>query len=518
MDQKTSEFTKQPLIFPIITIFIILLLTILPKRSNNKSTGGRRHLPGPWKLPIIGNLHQLAVSSLPHRRLRELSATHGPLMHLQLGEISTVVVSSAELAREFLHTHDLNFATRPYLASAGIIFYGCRDIAFAPYGEYWKEMRKICAMELLSPTQVRSLRPIMEQEIDKLIQLVRTNNSENTRLKPVNLSRMLTSLGNSVTCRSAFGITPKQEEVFLPFIEKIVEELGGFSLGDLFPSSKLLRWITGSEAKLERLHEAADVILESIITDHVAKRLDGDQMNGGDHEDLVDVLLKLKERNQDLDFEFSNREIKAVITDIFIAGSDTWTVTVEWAISELIKNPEMMKKAQTELRQLFAHHKKVDESMVHELHYLQLVLKETLRLHPPGPLMIPREARETVEIDGHQIPSGTRVIINAWAIGRDPRHWTDPEKFNPERFRGSTVDYKGLDFEFIPFGGGRRVCPGMQYAMTIIRFALASLLYHFDWELPEGMDGEDLDMSEGFGIEVRRKNDLVLVPNLYRPV
>ncbi|CAN1190400.1 Cytochrome P450 71D8 [Linum perenne] len=310
MDKKTSEFTKQPLIFPIITIFIILLLTILTKRSNNKSTGGRRHLPGPWKLPIIGNLHQLAVSSLPHRRLRELSTTHGPLMHLQLGEISTVVVSSAELAREFLHTHDLNFATRPYLASAGIIFYGCRDIAFAPYGEYWKEMRKICAMELLSPTQVRSLRPIMEQEIDKLIQLVRTNHSDNTRLEPVNLSRMLTSLGNSVTCRSAFGITPKQEEVFLPFIAKIVEELGGFSLGDLFPSSKLLRWITGSEAKLERLHEAADVILESIITDHVAKRsddLDGDQMNGGD-EDLVDVLLNLKERNQDLDFEFSNRD------------------------------------------------------------------------------------------------------------------------------------------------------------------------------------------------------------------
>ncbi|CAI0441022.1 unnamed protein product [Linum tenue] len=521
------------------TVVIIILAT---RRRRSKS-GVSRLPPGPWKLPVIGNLHQMLAGGgdrhLPHRRLAHLATRYGPLMQIQLGEIPSVVVSSPEWARAIMQAHDLNFATRPVLPSVAIIFYGCRDIAFAAYGEYWREMRKVCAVELLGPRRAQQLGPIMEEEMAQMVKRISSSSSSSSLLcdnpsttsvtqgttttRPcmlssscVNLTQMLLSLGNAITSRAAFGKAQRQEDVFLPFIEQMVNTLGGFTFGDLFPSWKLLRRVVGTEKKLKELHGAADVVLEGIISDHLAKRsvvaADDD-----DDQDLVDVLLNLKE-DKHLGYTFSNSEIKAVILDLFLAGTETWTVTVEWAMSQLMKNPRIMEKAQREVRHVVAgaagggNSRKIDAATVDELGYLQLVVKETLRLHPPGPLTIPRECRETIVIDGYRIPAKTRVIVNAWAIGRDPRHWVEPEKFHPERFLDLAIDYKGLDFEFIPFGSGRRVCPGMQYAVSSINLALANLLYHFDWKLPNGIQPQDFDMSEGFGIEVKRKNELFLIP------
>ncbi|CAN1794049.1 Costunolide synthase [Linum perenne] len=420
--------TEQLLFLALITILTsTLILLNLRSKSTNKD---RNPLPpGPRKLPLIGNLHHLATSSLPHRRLNELAKQYGPLMHLQLGEIPTVVISSPEVAKQFMKTHDLNFCTRPLSPASAIIFYGGRDIGFAPYGDYWKHMRKICAVDLLSAKRVRSFVPVIEEEIDNLRRLIFRSDGQ-----VVNMSRMVKSLGNSFTCRAAFGM--KEEE------------------------------------------------------------------------DLVDVLLNIGEKNPAavLGFPFSNVEIKAVLTDIILAGSDTWTVLVEWALSELIKNPSVMNKAQEEVRQAFDEKGKIEESKLGELHYLQLVIKETA---------VPREARETVMIDGYRVPAKTRVIVNLWAIGRYPNHWTEPDKFDPERFINSPVDFKGRNFELIPFGAGRRICPGMLYAVTVINFVLANLLYHFDWNLPHGMKPEDVDLTERFGFEVRLKNDLVLIPKPY---
>lgn len=184
---------------------------------------------------------------------------------------------------------------------------------------------------------------------------------------------------------------------------------------------------------------------------------------------------------------------------------------MEWAISELLKNPRVMKKAQAEVRQAFKGKTKVVESDIQSLDYLKLVIKETLRLHPPGPLL-PRETREKCEVGGYEIPVKTKVLVNAWAIGRDPNIWTEPECFKPERFQGSLVDFKGTNFEFIPFGAGRRICPGISFATANIELALAQLLYHFDWKLPNGIKLEELDMSETFGITARKKHNLHLIP------
>uniref|UniRef100_A0A2C9W7G6 Cytochrome P450 n=1 Tax=Manihot esculenta TaxID=3983 RepID=A0A2C9W7G6_MANES len=457
--------------------------------------------PGPWKLPVIGNMHQL-LDSLPHRSLARLAMKYGPLMHLKLGEVSTVVVSSPDIAKQILKTHDIDFAQRSSFLAPEIITYDCTDIVFSPYGGYWRQLRKICMVELLSTKRVQSFRWIREEEVENLIKTISSHEGS-----PINVSDLIFSLTYGMVSRAAFGKKYKDQEQFMKVIKKVFELASGFSVADMYPSIKLLQKVTGLRPKLEKLHGIADRILGNIIKEHRNKN--GNEME----EDTVDVLLKLQE-HADLEFPISDKIIKTVILDLFSAGSDTSSATMEWAISEMLRNPRILRRAQTEVRDLFRDKGKVDEDGLHELKFLNCIIKETLRLHPPVPL-IPRESRTNVEINGYNIPVKTKVTINAWAIGRDPKYWTKAEKFYPERFLDSSINYKGTDFEFIPFGSGRRICPGMAFAMANIELPLAQLLYHFDWKLPKGMKNEDLDMTEDYGLTSRRKRHLFVVPTSY---
>jgi cytochrome P450 len=200
---------------------------------------------------------------------------------------------------------------------------------------------------------------------------------------------------------------------------------------------------------------------------------------------------------------------------VFAAGTDTSATTIGWVMSKLMKNPRVREKTQVELRQTFKEKELISETDLEELVYLKLVVKETLRLHPPSPLLVPRECTELTIIDGYEIPKKTMVLINAWAIGRDPQCWNDAESFIPERFEGNLIDFKGSNFEYIPFGAGRRMCPGMTFGLASVMFPVALLLYHFNWELPNKMKFEDLDMIEDFGLTVGRKNELCLIPTVY---
>lgn len=180
-------------------------------------------------------------------------------------------------------------------------------------------------------------------------------------------------------------------------------------------------------------------------------------------------------------------------------------------MSELVRNPSVMKKAQAEVREVFGARGKVTEADLKELSYLKLVVKEALRLHPPVPLLLPRECREPCRVLGYDIPEKTRVLVNVWAMGRDPQIWDEAEEFKPERFDESAVDFKGTDFQFLPFGAGRRICPGMSYGLANAEIALAGLLFYFDWEIPDGAQPSQLDMTEAFGLTARRKSDLRLL-------
>lgn len=186
-------------------------------------------------------------------------------------------------------------------------------------------------------------------------------------------------------------------------------------------------------------------------------------------------------------------------------------------MSEMMKNSAIMKKAQSEVREVFGRLGMFDETALSEMKYLKAVIKETLRLHPPAVLLVPRESSEKCQINGFEIPDKTRVIINTWAIGRDPKYWNDPDSFIPERFLESYahIDYKGNDFQFIPFGGGRRICPGISFGVATVELLLAMLLYYFDWKHFGEVSSKEMDMSEEFGISVRRKEDMLVIPMAY---
>ena len=203
--------------------------------------------------------------------------------------------------------------------------------------------------------------------------------------------------------------------------------------------------------------------------------------------------------------------------NIFAAGNETSSTTVDWAMSEMIRNPGAMAKAQSEIRNAFRGKNSIAETDIQQLQYLKLVIKETLRLHPPAPLLLPRECRVECEIDGCISPARTRVLVNAWAIGRDPEYWDDPECFKPERFANSSIDFNGTHFEYLPFGAGRRICAGISFGLANVELPLALLLYHFDWNLPSGLNSSDLDMKETVGIATSRSDNLCLKATLYDP-
>ncbi|KAJ7960900.1 Cytochrome p450 [Quillaja saponaria] len=332
----------------------------------------------------------------------------------------------------------------------------------------------------------------------------------------INLSKLFTALTNAITSRAAFGKKSKNGQAFMSFLDEGLQLAAGFCIADLYPSIKALQAITGIKPKLEKIQKEINKILDIIIKENKESKLVNESYPGGVDENLLDVLLNNQAKN-DLELPLTDNNVKAVLLDIFAAGSETSLTTMEWVMSEILKNPKVMLEAQSEVRRVFDKKGFVDETEFHELKYLKAVVKETLRLHPPLPLLLPRESSERCEINGYEIPAKTKVIINAWAIGRDPNCWTEAEKFKPERFLDSPIDYKGTDFEYIPFGSGRRICPGITFGMANVELPLAKLPYHFDWKLPNGMKPEELEMKERPGITLKRKGYLCLIPTCYRP-
>ncbi|WCJ35037.1 cytochrome P450 family 71 subfamily B polypeptide 2 [Euphorbia peplus] len=479
-------------------LFSFLLILLVFIIWNYKKSQTSNQPPQPPKLPLIGNLHQI-ISRLPPRRLAELAKIYGPVMQLQLGQVSAVVISSPEVAKQMFKDNDINVSNRCRVSVTDILFYNRQDIAFAPYGEYWRQMRKICTLELFSPKRVQSFRSIREDEISDLI------TSINSKVgSPINLSQMLFSLTHSIIGRTIIGRKNKGQEELPQLISRVMKAIAGFTVLDMFPSLKFIHVITGMRSRLLKLHKEVDQILENIIQEHKT------ELKGGQSEsnNLLSILLQLQ---QNPDSGLTTDGIKAITMDMFLAGVDASATVLEWTMSELMKDPRVMKKAQEEVRKIYIENGKLDESVVHELKFLKAILKETMRLHPPAPLL-PRLCSDECKINGYIINPNTEILVNVWVMGRDPSHWIEPEKFNPERFIGSEVDYKGCNFEYIPFGFGRRICPGILLGIADMDLALAKLLCDFDWELPNEMKPEDLDMTEAFAQAIRRKNQLYLIP------
>jgi len=494
-----------------LTILVLFVVFFCKYRLKTKRASNPELPPGPFPWPIIGNLHMLG--ELPHRTLKDLADTYGPIMFLRLGSVPAVVVSSPEIAKLFLKTHDLIFASRPQSAAGKYLFYNCKDVGFAPYGDYWRQMRKICVLELLTPRRIESFQSLREEEVSAMIRSIWQESEKG--VKPVNISKALSAFTANIICRMLMGRkcseAPAGSKGFTELLRDMSPLAGAFYIGDFIPR---LGWLDfqGIRTGLKKVHEEFDALVEGIFNEHVESR----NQNGLANNCFVEVLLDISESGNII----SRNDMKALLLDMLFGGTDTSAATIEWAMLETLRNPVVMKRVQEELESVVGKDGRVKPCDLPNLEYLQCVVKESQRLHTTVPLLVPRESMEACSVAGYQIPAKTRIIVNAWAIGRDPVVWGDDAlAFKPERFmqggRNTDIDLRGQHFELIPFGAGRRGCPGVALALEVVGLGLAQLFHCFDWSL-KNRNGvqEELNLDEKFGITMPPRFPLFAVPSL----
>ncbi|KDP36955.1 hypothetical protein JCGZ_08246 [Jatropha curcas] len=416
------------------------------------------------------------------------------------------------MAREVLKTQDLDFCSRPLLAGLQKLSYNGLDLAFAPYDDYWREMKKICVIYLLNSNRVQSFRPIREDEVSRMLRNISSLANDS---KPVNLTEQMMALTSAAICRVAFGKRYEeggsQANRFHQLLNETQALFVGFFFSDYFP---YFGWVvdklSGMVSRLEKNFSEFDIFYQQLIDEHLDPNREKPE-----YENILDVLLQIwNDRSFKVQLSFDH--IKAILMNVFVAGTDTSAATVIWAMGFLMRNPEAMRKAQKEIRNTIGEKGFVNEDDVQQMPYLKAVVKETMRLQPTVPLLVPRETVQDCTLGGFHIPAKSLVHVNAWAIGRDPEVWEKPLEFYPDRFLNSNVDMKGQDYELIPFGGGRRICPGIFMGIANVELSLANLLYKFDWEMPAGMKREDIDIDDVLpGIAVRKRDHLLLVAKIY---
>ncbi|KAK2433055.1 hypothetical protein P8452_30443 [Trifolium repens] len=489
----------------LLALFIILpLLMFFHKHRKNYPPAG------PKGLPIIGNLHQLDINNL-YLQFSQFSKIYGPLFSLQLGFRQAIVVSSAEIAKEVLKNNDHVFSNRPKLYGQQKLTYNGSEIVFSQYGDFWREIRKICVVHIFSAKRVSYYSSIRKFEVKKMIEKI---SRHATSSSVTNLSELLISPSSTIICRIAFGKSYENDgnerSRFHGLLHEFQALLAEFFVSDYIPFMGWFDKLRGLHGRLDRNFKEFDEFYQEIIDEH----LDPNRQQIAGEEDIVDVLLKLMKKHS-FSFDFTFDHIKAVLVDMLVAATDTTSATSVWAMTTLIKNPRVMKKLQEEIRNTGVKKDFLDEDDIQNFPYFKAVIKEILRLHLPAPLLVPRESREKCIISGYDIPAKTIVYVNAWAIQRDHNIWKNPGEFYPERFLENSINFIGQDFELIPFGAGRRICPGMSMAAASLDLILANLLYSFDWKLPHGFVKEDIDTEMLPGITQHKKNPLYLVANIH---
>ncbi|XP_027099114.1 6,7,8-trihydroxycoumarin synthase-like [Coffea arabica] len=499
------EIMEIVLIIALLSALPIIYLILLQKNGKKSSTKSHPPLPGPPGIPVIGNMHQFD-SSAPHIYLWELSRKYGPLMSLKHGSLPVLVVSSARMAEEVMKNHDLIFCSRPPMLGQRKLSYNGLDIGLAPYAEQWRELRKICVLHLLSSKRVQSFRPIREDEVYRMIRKI---SQESASSQVTDLTHTLLSLTCTMICRIGFGKRYDEEgqerKRFHFLMHEAQAVLVAFYFSDYFPTIGWLDKYTGMLSRLEKVFNKLDLFYQELIDEH----LDPNRPTSMDG-DIIDLLLQLQ-NDRSTPFDLTVDHIKAMLMNVFLAGSETSAGTVIWAMTALIKNSAALEKAQNEIQEVLGEKKMIDEDDIQKLPYLKAIVKETMRLYPIAPLLLPRYTTESCILDGYEIQPKTTVYVNAWAIGRDPEYWENPHEFLPERFLNITIDATGKHFQLIPFGAGRRGCPGYSLGLATVELALANLLNSFNWGLPSGVKKEDIDTDVLPGLAMLKKNALRLV-------
>ncbi|XP_024515148.1 cytochrome P450 71A1-like [Selaginella moellendorffii] len=443
--------------------------------------------PGPFSWPLVGSLFSLGPYR--HRSLAEMARKYGPVMFLRLGVRPHIIISSPEMARQVLKEHDVEFASRPLFSTIGrLLSYNFQDLIFAPHGERWKMLRRVCGTELFTASKVSHFAGTRKRELGAFGEIVEASAKDGHEF---DLSSMLHEyFTNLMTCvlfgRKFYGtdtpLTPEAEAYKASWAIQAKESRRLFA-GDYIPAIRWLDTLRGTQNRLKNeALPARSRFLEAVIEEH-AKDFDPENPR-----DFVDVMLTLGGENK-----LSNDQIIALLQDLLLAGTGTSKGTIEWAISELIVNPRVQEKAHEELDRVVGRDRPLEESHLKDLLYIQAIVKEVFRKRPIAPLGLPHYNDREVTLAGYTIAAHTTVLVNIWAIHHDPSIWSDPELFLPERFLGSDHSVLGKDFDLLPFSSGRRRCVGIPLAMPHVTLTLAYLLHRWSWRSPLG---KPIEMAE----------------------
>ncbi|XP_057440358.1 cytochrome P450 76T24-like [Lotus japonicus] len=481
-----------------LTFFIFRCLYNQTKSSSNLP-------PGPRPLPIIGNILELGRN--PPIALSKLSKIYGPIMTLKLGSITTIVISSPQLAKQVLQENSQAFSSRITPHAVQIYDHHKFAITWLPPTAQWRNQRRACATKIFSPKMLDSTKVVRQQKLQELLDYVKDKSlkCEVLSLGEAVFTPVLNSFSNTFfSLDLSHSASDEKSQEFKNIITGAMEDAGRPNVVDFFPILGPLD-PQGFHARMSisfiKLRKIIDAIIEERMCSRVSKTDSGFEVAN----DVLDSLLS----NVGGSSQLSREEMLHLFMDLFIAGIDTTVVTVEWAMSELLRNPDKLEKTKDELRQAIGEDATLVESHILKLPYLQAVVKETLRLHPPAPFLVPRKCDEDVSISGFLVPKDAQILVNLWAMGRDPIIWENPNMFVPERFLDCKIDFKGHNFELIPFGAGKRMCPGLPLAYRSVHLLLASFLHYFDWKLADGLTPEHINMEERFaGLSLKKAQAL----------
>ncbi|CAN6312636.1 unnamed protein product [Urochloa humidicola] len=500
--------------------FLCLLLHLFLRSSLSPSSSSHGRLPpGPPGLPILGALP--LVGPAPHSGLASLARKYGPIMYLKMGTSGVVVASSPSAARTFLKALDAKYANRPDVASAREITYARQNMVFADYGPRWKLMRKLASVHLLGARALADWAGVRREEAAHMVRDVAEAAAAGRHVvvPEVLVCALANIVGRITVSKRVFDAHGDESNRYKDMIVSLLTGAGMFNIGDFVPALARLD-LQGVQAKMRRIHNQFDGLITELLAEHAATAAERARQG---RQDFVDRLRASMDAGADDDSGETITEvnIKGLIFDMFTAGTDTSSIIMEWALAELLQNPSVMARAQEELDAVVGRGRRLEESDLRNLPYLQAVCKEAMRMHPSTPLSLPHfsfDACDDVGDEGYRVPANTRLLINIWAIGRDPSAWEAPLEFRPERFlpggAAEKVDPLGNFFELIPFGAGRRICAGKLAGMVFVEYFLGTMLHAFDWRLPDGE--EKLDMSETFGLALPKAVPLraVVTPRL----
>ncbi|KAI3686414.1 hypothetical protein L1987_80090 [Smallanthus sonchifolius] len=497
------------LIVLVVTTSVLILAILWYKFKLSNSSNGAPLPPGPRSLPVVGYIPFLSPNL--HTQFTNMAQTYGPIFKFKMGSKLYVVINTPELAKVVVRDQDETFSNRDQTAAALVITNGGQDIAFSDNNPNWRKLRKIFIHEMLSKNNLEASGYFRRDEVRKTVKNVFGKIGTKVDIREIAFSTETNVLTRTVwDSTSDKGVTSSNLVAEIDMVaSNIVRILGQMNLSDLFPS--LARFdLQGVARDMKKQSDMLDQLFTRIIEGRNESNLkrSQDEVEREGKKDFLQVLLNY--RNEEDAKSLNMIQIKALLVDVMIAGTETTATIVEWVMSNIMENHSIMKRVQEELEGVVGLNNMVEESHLPKLQYLAATIKETLRMYPTVPFLIPRSPSKACMVGGYMIPKGCTVILNVWSIHRDPRYWDNPLEFNPERFLTHNWDYKGNNLMYFPFGSGRRLCPGLPLAEKMIMLIVGSLLHSFDWSLPKG---EEHDLIETCGMTLKKRKPLIAIPS-----